>query len=548
MSHLFLTGFMGAGKSTVGQLVARGLDRPFLDLDRVIEAREGMSVSEIFAARGEAGFRNAEHAALEHLAGEQDSVVATGGGVVLREDNQSLLRRQGSVIFLSVTPEEALARLGDAGDRPLLAGEGLAAARGILDARLALYRATADHVVETVGRSAAEVADAVIATVEAPTEIRTVRVGGPDGADGYDVVLGEGVLDTVGSRVREITAGGSVALVADETVGALYGERVAASLRQAGLVCSMHAVRAGESSKSWHQAGALLEEFAAAALDRGSTVVALGGGVVGDLGGFCAAVYMRGIPLVHVPTTLLAQVDSAIGGKTGVDLAAGKNLVGVFWPPRLVIADATVLATLPPAEWTNGCVEMAKAALLEGGDALAAFERDLQAIVDRDSAAVSAAVGTAASFKAGVVTADLREADLRECLNLGHTLGHALELLTGYTTLPHGLAVAEGMRFAATLAEELLGASRETSEHTRSLLEAIGAGASVCHDILRPHAASLGPAALLAAMKADKKSRSGVVRFVLLEAPGRWSAMGVDDDVLTRHLARWVSDLVEGGA
>lgn len=546
MNHLFLTGFMGAGKSTVGRLVAEGLGRPFLDLDRVIEQREGMTVSEIFAARGEAGFRDAEHAALEQLTGEEPAVVATGGGVVLREDNQVLLRRQGSVVFLSVTPEEALARLGDAGDRPLLIGEGLAAARGILEARLALYRATADHVVETVGRTADEVAEAVVTAVSGPADILTLHVGTPGAPDGYDLVLGEGTIDTVGARVRAIAAGDSVALVSDETVWALFGERVAESLRQAGFACSVHKVPAGESSKSWDRAGVLLEEFAVAALDRGSTVVSLGGGVAGDLAGFCAAVYMRGIALVHVPTTLLAQVDSAIGGKTGVDLAAGKNLVGAFWPPRLVVADPAVLATLPPAEWTNGCVEMAKAALLEGGEALASFEHDLRAIVDRDSLAVSSAVRAAASFKTGVVTADLRESDVRECLNLGHTLGHALELLTGYTALPHGLAVAEGMRFASTLAEELLGASPETTALTRSILEAIGAGERVCRDILRPHTDSLGPAAVLAAMKADKKSRSGVVRLVLLEAPGRWLAVGVDDAVLVAHLERWASRLGEG--
>lgn len=546
MNHLFLTGFMGAGKSTVGRLVAEGLGRPFLDLDRVIEQREGMTVSEIFAARGEAGFRDAEHAALEQLTGEEPAVVATGGGVVLREDNQVLLRRQGSVVFLSVTPEEALARLGDAGDRPLLIGEGLAAARGILEARLALYRATADHVVETVGRTADEVAEAVVTAVSGPADILTLHVGTPGAPDGYDLVLGEGTIDTVGARVRAIAAGDSVALVSDETVWALFGERVAESLRQAGFACSVHKVPAGESSKSWDRAGVLLEEFAVAALDRGSTVVSLGGGVAGDLAGFCAAVYMRGIALVHVPTTLLAQVDSAIGGKTGVDLAAGKNLVGAFWPPRLVVADPAVLATLPPAEWTNGCVEMAKAALLEGGEALASFEHDLRAIVDRDSLAVSSAVRAAASFKTGVVTADLRESDVRECLNLGHTLGHALELLTGYTALPHGLAVAEGMRFASTLAEELLGASPETTALTRSILEAIGAGERVCRDILRPHTDSLGPAAVLAAMKADKKSRSGVVRLVLLEAPGRWLAVGVDDAVLVGHLERWASRLGEG--
>ena len=548
MSHLFLTGFMGAGKSTVGALVAERLGRPFLDLDAVIAEREGASVADIFSARGESGFREAEHAALVALVEQAPSVVATGGGAVLREDNQALLKQHGTVVYLAVTPEEAMARLGDAGDRPLLAGEGLAAARSILDSRLALYRAVADAVVDTGGRTPEEVADAVIAALGATADDHFARVGAPDDPAAYHVVSGAGLIDRVGEQVRAVVSGGSLALVSDATVWSLYGERIAASLRDAGHAVSTHIVPAGELSKSWAQAGTLLEEFATAGIDRGSAVIALGGGVVGDLAGFCAATYMRGIPLVHVPTTLLAQVDSAIGGKTGVDLTAGKNLAGAFWPPRLVLADTAVLQTLPPAEWTNGLVETAKAALLEGGEALATFECDLPAVVGREPGAVASAVRTAAAFKARVVTEDLRESGVRECLNLGHTLGHAIELLTGYASVPHGLAVAEGMRFAARLAERAIGAPEETGRLTHVLLDAVGAGEEACRSMLSAHRDALHPEAVLAAMKADKKSRGGVVRFVLLETPGCWAVEGVEDAILLEELARWVSGLGEGEA
>lgn len=546
MSHVFLTGFMGAGKSTVGALVAERLGQPFLDLDAVIGEREGASVADIFLARGESGFREAEHAALVALVERGPSVVATGGGAVLREDNQALLKQHGMVVYLAVTPEEAMARLGDAGDRPLLAGDGLAAARSILDSRLALYRATADAVVDTGGRTPAEVADAVIAALGAADDDQVVRVGTPDDPAAYDVVSGVGLIDCVGEHVRAVVGGDSLAVVSDTTVWALYGERVAASLRDAGFVLSSHIVPAGELSKSWERAGALLEELAVAGLDRRSAVIAVGGGVVGDLAGFCAATYMRGIPLVHVPTTLLAQVDSAIGGKTGVDLAAGKNLAGAFWPPRLVLADTAVLHTLPPAEWTNGLVETAKAALLEGGETLATFERDLPAIVGREPVAVAAAVRTAAAFKARVVSEDLRESGARESLNLGHTLGHAIELLTGYASVAHGLAVAEGMRFAAQLAERTIGAPEETVLATDRLLEAVGAGEEACRRVLSGHRDALHPEHVLAAMKADKKARGGVVRFVLLETPGCWAVEGVEDAVLLEELAGWASRLREG--
>ncbi len=547
MSHVFLTGFMGAGKSTVGALVAERLGRPFLDLDAVIGEREGASVADIFSARGETGFREAEHAALVALVERGPSVVATGGGAVLREDNQALLRRHGTVVYLAVSPEEAMARLGDAGDRPLLAGEGLAAARSILDSRLALYRATADAVVDTGGRTPAEVAEAVIAALGAGGGEHVVRVGAPDAPDAYDIVSGEGLIDRLGEYARELVSGRSIALVSDTAVWALYGERAAASLRDAGFAVSTHIVPAGELSKSWERAGALLEEFAGAGIDRASAAVALGGGVVGDLTGFCAATYMRGIPVLQVPTTLLAQVDSAIGGKTGVDLAAGKNLAGAFWPPRLVLADTASLQTLPPAEWTNGLVETAKAALLDGGLALADFERDLPSVVGREPHAVASAVRAAAAFKARVVSEDLRESGVRECLNLGHTLGHALERLTGYATLPHGLAVAEGMRFAADLAARAIGAPAETAVVTRRLLEEVGAGEVACRAVLDRHFDRLRPGDVLAAMKADKKSRDGVVRFVLLETPGCWAVEAVEDAILLEELARWVSRPGEGG-
>ena len=545
MSHIVLTGFMGAGKTSVGRTLALSLGYPFVDLDAEIERREGKRVSALFAERGESGFREAEHAALQALAEAPPSVIATGGGVVLREDNQVLLKELGTVVYLAVTPEEAMARLGGAGDRPLLANGGLAAARDILAARLSLYAATADHVVDTGGRSVDGVAAAVRAALGAGAEPALLRVGEADSPDGYDILIGPGLLESVGVRVRGTVGATSAAVVTDETVWGLFGPRVAASLASAGIRAREYVVPAGESSKSWEMTGELLEGFAAAGLDRTSVVVALGGGVVGDLAGLCAATYMRGLALVHVPTTLLAQVDSAIGGKTGVDLRAGKNLAGAFWPPRLVLADTDTLRTLSDAEWTNGLVEAAKTALLAGGEALTRFEVGAQSIRARDARAVGAMVRDAAAFKAAVVSADLREADARESLNLGHTLGHALEVLVGYGDIPHGLAVAEGMRFAARLAETVVDAETGLRERTSRLLELIGAGTGTTAERLRSAAASLTPDSVLGAMKGDKKSRGGTVRFVLLERPGVWHARAVDDGTLLAALSDWSAEMGE---
>lgn len=546
VSHIFLTGFMGAGKSTVGRLVARRLDRPFVDLDAEIERREGTGIPEIFRTRGEDGFREAEHRALDALAESSAAVVATGGGVVLREDNQVLLRRLGTVVYLAVTPEEAIARLGTAGDRPLLAGGGLDAARRILGARLSLYALTADHVVNTTGQSAAEVAETIVRRLGDP-DCAVVHVGGEGASSGYDVLIGTGLIDEAGFRIKELALAAGVAVVADDRVWGILGGRVGVALDDADVRHSLHLVPAGESSKSWQTAGTLLDSFAAAGVDRGSIVLAVGGGVVGDLAGFCAATYMRGIPVVQLPTTLLAQVDSSVGGKTGVDLAAGKNLAGAFWPPSLVLADIEALASLPAAELTNGLVEIAKGLLINGGDPLERFERDLDAVLARDPAATCCAVRDAVAFKARIVTEDLRESGLRECLNLGHTLGHALEVLVGYGALSHGLAVAEGMRFASLLAVQLGLAESGVAAHTAAILERLGAGEAAVRPVIAGALDRLDPAVLLAAMKGDKKSRAGVVRFVLLEEPGRWRAVAVEDAVLLGVLETWFAS-VKGGA
>ena len=544
MRHLFITGFMGAGKSSVGRLVADRLGLPFVDLDAEIERREGKSVRELFSAGGEERFREAEHAALQALASAPPSVVATGGGIVLRDDNRVLLGSTGTVVYLAVTPKEAMARIGDAADRPLLAGRGLSAAREVLAARVSLYAATADHTVQTVGRDPGQVAAAVLRAIGPPAHVARVGVAG--GAGGYEVMIGPGLLAEAGARIREATGARVGALVSDETVDALHGAAVAESLAHAGVRVVRVVVAPGEESKSWERAGELLERFAEGGLDRTSAVVALGGGVVGDLAGFCASAYMRGVALVHLPTTLLAQVDSAIGGKTAVDLAAGKNLAGAFWPPRLVVADTDTLATLTERELTNGLVEAAKGALLAGAEELRAFEDDVAALRAGEAAAVGRIVVQAAAFKAGIVSADERESGLRESLNLGHTLGHAIERVAGYGAVSHGLAVAEGMRFAAVLAERLSGAPPETAAHTEAVLDGIGASrAAFCAE---SGACRLEPERLLEAMKADKKSRAGAVRFVLLRRPGEWSVVPIDDDVLVDALARWSASLRDGRA
>jgi 3-dehydroquinate synthase len=321
-------------------------------------------------------------------------------------------------------------------------------------------------------------------------------------------------------------------------VYARFGAAVSASLRDAGVEPVAIVVPPGESSKRWDRAGEVVEQMAASRLERSDIVVALGGGVIGDLAGFCAAVYLRGVGYVQLPTTLLAQVDSSVGGKTGVDLRAGKNLAGAFKQPLLVLADTSTLGSLAEEEWRSGLAEVAKAAMLAGPAQVEWMIRHAGALVQREPYAVREAVLAAVRQKIGVVSADEHEAGVRESLNYGHTLGHAIERVAGYGAIPHGVAVAEGMRFAARLAQTVLGASEKVASVQDDLLEALG--------LARPSYPS-DAEALVEAMHADKKARGGTVRFALVPEPGRYVSAAVHDDVLLAEVRAWVEQSDERG-
>lgn len=348
----------------------------------------------------------------------------------------------------------------------------------------------------------------------------------------YVVTVEDGALARLGEVVRAATDAPKAALVADETTARLFGDTAASSLEAAGIEVVSTSVPPGETSKSWAQAGVLLEWMACSGVARDDVVIALGGGVVGDVAGFCAAVYMRGIPVVQAPTTLLAQVDSAIGGKTGVDLAGGKNLAGAFHPPLAVAADTSCLKSLPEAEWRSGLAEVAKSAVLVSADALETLERDACGLIGaREPEPVERAVSMAAGFKAGVVSLDERESGVRECLNYGHTLGHAIERVAGYGTLTHGSAVAEGIRFAALLSQRVIGSDPAWTSRQGALLDSLG---------LERTARTWAAEDLSAAMRADKKVRGGIVRFVLTSGPGEWCVQAVDSANIEAALADWI--------
>ena len=345
----------------------------------------------------------------------------------------------------------------------------------------------------------------------------------------YAVRIGSGVIAALGRNLREIERfreARDVLVITDSNVGPLYLDRVKAALSQFDFKVADITVPSGEDTKSLEVAGEIWSAMAQLGLGRDCVVVALGGGVVGDLAGFVAASYMRGVPVVQVPTTLLAMVDSSVGGKTAVNLPEGKNLVGSFWQPSFVCADTDVLATLPDREWRCGCGEVAKSAVIDSDDFFFWLTDHADQLADRDDDVVQEAIARCIVFKADVVARDKTESlGVRECLNYGHTLGHAIESCAGYGTYSHGACVAEGMRFAALLAQEA------APEGERDAVSAFAEAQAELLDALelRPLAHGIGAESLLAAMKRDKKTRAGSLRFVLADDVASWRVIALPD-------------------
>ena len=332
------------------------------------------------------------------------------------------------------------------------------------------------------------------------------------GDRGYDIVIGEGVLSTLGERLRPACAGSRIALISNHTVWGLYGAMARESLTSAGFEVAEVVIPDGEEHKGllWMEIiyGQLLKHN----LDRTCTIVALGGGVVGDMAGFAAATFMRGIRFVQVPTTLLAQVDSAVGGKTGVNHALGKNMIGAFWQPSLVLADLDTLKTLPERELKAGMAEVMKYGVIRDREFLEYLRREREAVMALDPDTLSHIVRRSCEIKAQVVAEDEREAGVRAILNYGHTIGHAVETATGYSRFLHGEAVAIGMVQAARLAVQLGRMPGDDEGVIEEVVKAYGLPHQVPGDITVD--------ALMKAMSRDKKSVAGDMRFVLPERIG----------------------------
>lgn len=493
-AHIFLYGPPASGKTSLGRRLASALSRPFCDLDALIEEQAGASIPDIFAQEGEAGFRRREAAALAAAVARPPMVIALGGGALLDPQNRRLAEAAGPVVCLQARFETILARLvASAGGRPLLDGDAQARLQALLDQRAGHY---ASFLLQFPSDGAAP--EALAARLQ--IELGRFRVEGM--GPGYDIRIADDALAQLGRALQARDLRGPLALATDETVAALHVPAARSALQAAGYEVTLITIPPGEQHKTLDTVGRLWAGFLGAGLERGSTVVALGGGVVGDLAGFAAATYLRGVAWVAVPTTLLAMVDASLGGKTGADLPQGKNLVGVFHPPALVWADPRTLDSLPEVEIRNGLAEVVKHGLL-GDPALFELCRRGWAAARAD---LSALARRAAAVKVEVIRRDPYEQGERASLNLGHTLGHALERASGYG-LRHGEAVAIGMAAAARLSER------------RGLAEA-GLAEAVCETLAGlglPTAipAGLDEAEIRAGMGVDKKRSGGALRLVL---------------------------------
>jgi shikimate kinase/3-dehydroquinate synthase len=488
---LVFIGFMGAGKTTGARAAAAALGVRAVDTDRELEQRLGMSIEDYFAAHGERAFREVEEEVVaECLESPPAPVISLGGGSIGSARVRELLARH-TVVMLDVDEATAWRRAGGK-KRPLARDRERFAA--LLRERAPIYEALADVVMldgstDTVRRAAG-------ALRKIPPGVKVLWAVA--GESSYPVYVGD-VLDGRFWPLR-----GRRFTITDETVGGLY------SVPDSSAVLTMPP---GEQAKTLATAERLLRSLAGAGMSHDDHIAALGGGVVGDVAGFCAAVYQRGVGVVQVPTTLVAQVDSAYGGKTGVDLPEGKNYVGAYHQPRAVLADPRALATLPAAELAAGWAEVIKTALIAGGPLWAQVRRG-EGTVDRDL------VLACARTKLTIVAHDERDAGRRQVLNLGHTIGHAIETATGYARYRHGEAVALGLLAALTLSGQ-----PDLRAEVAELLR--GHGLPTTLD------AEIDTEAVVAAVGRDKKKRGGRVGFVLVEQPGdvRTGAPVAESDV-----------------
>lgn len=500
---LLLNGFMATGKSTVGEILSRRTGLPFVDLDQRVEARAGKSISEIFAEGGEARFRELERAALESALDAGDAgIVALGGGALLGRSQRLKALSRAVVVTLESDVPTLLERTRGNDLRPLLRDRSALEIEELLASRAIAY-AEAHARVDVRERSPEQVADAVLEVWQRdPVAVAA-------GLSSYRVDVGAGFAPL---GVKELAKGrSSVVVITDRTVAGLYGDRYGSVLDATGVRHSRFELVPGEEHKTPASLERIWEHCLGADADRRSLIIGLGGGVATDVAGFAAATWMRGVPWVSIPTTLLGMVDASVGGKTAVDLPGAKNCIGAFWQPSRVLCDVDHLYSEPERGFRGALAEVVKTALIGDPEMFEVLERRSADVLARDRALVSELVRRCIAVKARVVSEDERETGFRAALNLGHTVGHALEACGGFGVLSHGEAVSLGLVAAMRLGERLGRTPSVLSRRVRDLLAALQLPVELSRQPL-DRAAKL--------LSHDKKRGGDRVRFVFCSNPG----------------------------
>lgn len=571
---------MGSGKTTVGRALAKRLNKRFVDSDHEIEARTGVAISVIFDIEGEASFRQREADVIRDLSQQEDIVLATGGGAVLHPQSRQFLHDRGTVVYLKASIGSILHRTRHDKKRPLLrTADPRKKLEELEQQRDPLYREIAHMVIETGQPQLQTLVQTILEKLPGDSKIpnvvdqiiqRTQAVAGTEGFPvnqssnifgvaasslaksdsikvastmemqtqqghhlhvdlgerSYPICIGHGLLSD-GALLAQQIQGPHVVVVTNTVVAPLYLETVSAGLRAMGKRVDVIVLPDGEAHKNWESLMLIFDGLLEKKCDRKTTLLALGGGVIGDMTGFAASAYMRGIPFVQVPTTLLAQVDSSVGGKTGINHPLGKNMIGAFYQPQAVIADTASLQTLPDRELSAGLAEVIKHGAIIDAKFFSWIEENITKLRDKDSAALAYAILRSCEIKAEVVRQDEREGGLRAILNFGHTFAHAIESGLGYGTWLHGEAVGCGMVMAADLSHRLGYIDYVSKVRITQLVEAAG---------LPVVAPDLGDQVWLDLMEVDKKNEGGQIKFILLKPLGHCLITTVPKETLLATL------------
>jgi shikimate kinase/3-dehydroquinate synthase len=545
ITNLVITGFSGTGKSLVAKEVARRLNWDFLDTDDEIVKQAGKPIAEIFRQNGERKFRELERETIRKACQQRQTVIAIGGGAIVDPQNYELLAKTGLIVCLEAKPEtiherlfHEAARSPETEVRPLLATDNPLERIRQLKASRQPYYAKADWTIHTDDLSISEVAEEVIRASRLLRRTDSCQLSAVSDKDiacvvetasqSYPVFVGYGLLDKLGEQMKQSALSGTAIIISDENVCSIYGSKVERIIEDAGFAVNSFVVPPGEETKNMDYAIKIYDFLVERRAERDDIIIALGGGMVGDLAGFVAATFLRGMFWIQVPTSLVAMVDASIGGKVGVNHPEGKNLIGAFYQPNLVLADCQALTTLPQRELISGWAEVIKHGMILDEEFVQFLERNVNRLTKLEPELLTRAIARSAAIKAQVVSQDEKEREgKRTILNYGHTIAHGLEAATQYKRFLHGEAVAIGMVGAAKLSQRLGLLPSAAVERQQALLQKFGLPTS-----LRAEAASqsrgrkrsnpkLSLAGATRAMELDKKVKGKSIRWVLLQDIGK---------------------------